>query len=69
MKFECHEAISDPVGAMGWAMLNTMGWAVMGVSKGMVNLGGMAVWHMAKKKNDAYTQLPHLLGSNFKVSK
>jgi len=57
------------VGAMGWAMLNTMGWAVMEVGKGMVNLGGMAVRHMAEKKNNANTQLLHLLESNFKVSK
>ena len=55
IKYDRHEAISDPLGAMGRATLNTMGWAVMGVGKGMFNLGGMAVKHMAEKKNEAST--------------
>jgi len=58
IKYDRHEAISDPLGAMGRATLNTMGWAVMGVGKGMFNLGGMAVKHMAEKKNEASTAPP-----------
>jgi len=51
MKYDRHSAIHDPLGAVGRATLNTMGWAVMETGKGIFSIGGMAVKHVANMTN------------------